>query len=47
MHPDYDWDSNKGYPTEAHRESIKKFGQTIHHRKSFQLKNQSQLSFFE
>jgi ribonuclease HII len=35
--PHYDWDSNKGYPTKAHRRGIEKNGITIHHRKSFQL----------
>lgn len=35
--PVYDWASNKGYPTRAHREAIKKYGITEHHRKSFNL----------
>lgn len=35
--PAYQWNSNKGYPTKAHREAIKKFGPTIHHRKTFRL----------
>lgn len=35
--PAYDWASNKGYPTLAHREAIKKHGITEHHRKSFNL----------
>ena len=35
--PEYDWDKNKGYPTNKHREAIKKHGVSIHHRKSFQL----------
>ena len=35
--PDYLWNQNKGYPTKAHREGIKKFGATIHHRMSFTL----------
>jgi len=35
--PQYDWKKNKGYPTEKHREAIKKFGITPYHRKSFQL----------
>lgn len=40
--PQYDWHKNKGYPTRAHREAIKKFGITPHHRKSFSLiKNKS------
>ncbi len=35
--PDYCWKSNKGYPTITHREAIKKYGVTHHHRKSFAL----------
>ena len=35
--PDYQWDKNKGYPTRAHREALRKFGPTPHHRRSFQL----------
>jgi len=33
----YNWQKNKGYPTKEHREAIRKFGATIHHRKSFKL----------
>lgn len=36
-HPQYQWKSNKGYPTKAHREAIKKRGVTNYHRKSFKL----------
>ncbi|MBQ7819382.1 MAG: ribonuclease HII [Bacteroidales bacterium] len=35
--PQYSWRVNKGYPTKAHREAIREFGITPHHRKSFQL----------
>jgi ribonuclease HII len=35
--PYYHWNSNKGYPTFAHREAIAKYGTTDHHRKSFRL----------
>jgi len=35
--PNYNWNKNKGYPTKQHKEAIKKFGITIHHRKSFKL----------
>jgi ribonuclease HII len=35
--PQYDWDNNKGYPTRKHREAIRKYGITKHHRKSFNL----------
>jgi len=35
--PHYHWDSNKGYPTMAHRTAIMEFGTTVHHRMSFRL----------
>src|SRR5690606_8768182 len=35
--PDYNWKQNKGYPTVEHRDGIRKFGTTVHHRKSFRL----------
>lgn len=35
--PLYGWTENKGYPTRAHREAIKKYGPTPYHRKSFRL----------
>ena len=34
-YPGYDWESNKGYPTEAHREAIQRLGLTPLHRKTF------------
>lgn len=36
-YPNYDWPSNKGYPTKKHRELIKLNGITPYHRKSFNL----------
>ena len=36
-HPQYAWDTNKGYPTPEHRRAIRKFGATVHHRRSFRL----------
>lgn len=36
-HPEYAWNKNKGYPTKAHREAIKKVGSTDIHRMSFRL----------
>lgn len=35
--PGYDWHTNKGYPTKAHRRAIAALGSTTHHRKSFRL----------
>ena len=36
-HPQYAWDANKGYPTQAHRAAIKELGSTPFHRMSFKL----------
>ncbi len=44
-HPQYDWLSNKGYPTKKHREAIKQHGITPYHRKSYNLLGDGQLSF--
>ena len=46
-YPQYGWDSNKGYPTKKHREAIKMYDSTIHHRKSFNLLGDTQLSLFD
>ncbi len=35
--PMYVWNSNKGYPTKAHRAAIREHGATQYHRKSFRL----------
>ena len=35
--PNYYWFKNKGYPTKQHRKSIKDYGITKYHRKSFKL----------
>jgi len=35
--PAYFWSKNKGYPTIEHRNAIREFGATIHHRKTFKL----------
>jgi ribonuclease HII len=36
-YPDYGWNHNMGYPTEAHRDAIMNFGITPYHRQSFAL----------
>ena len=36
-YPQYDWISNKGYPTRRHREAIKLHGVTPYHRMSYNL----------
>lgn len=33
--PEYDWASNKGYPTAKHRRALREFGASPHHRRSF------------
>ena len=43
--PQYDWLSNKGYPTKKHREAIRQYGITPYHRKSYNLLGDGQLSF--
>lgn len=35
--PVYNWNKNKGYPTKAHRDAIREYGSTDHHRKTFRL----------
>ena len=35
--PQYDWASNKGYPTKKHREAIRRYGPTPYHRMSYNL----------
>ncbi len=42
--PHYGWNRNKGYPTKQHRQAIKDYGTTPHHRKSFNLLGDTQLS---
>ena len=44
-YPQYDWLSNKGYPTKKHREAISQYGITPYHRKTFNLLGDGQLSF--
>lgn len=36
-YPQYDWKSNKGYPTKKHRQAIRECGITPYHRRSFTL----------
>lgn len=44
-YPAYQWQKNKGYPTQMHREAIRHYGVTPYHRKSFTLLPREQLSF--
>ena len=43
-YPQYDWLSNKGYPTKKHREAIRQHGITPYHRRSFNLYGDRQLT---
>ena len=43
-YPQYDWKSNKGYPTKKHRTAIKQFGVTPYHRMSYNLLGTGELS---
>ena len=44
-YPQYDWQSNMGYPTKKHRQAILEYGITPYHRKSYNLLGDGQLSF--
>ena len=45
-YPQYNWNKNKGYPTKFHKNSIKLYGPSIYHRKSFRLFDiQTELKF--
>ena len=44
-YPQYDWLSNKGYPTKKHREAIRQYGITPYHRRTFNRLGDRQLSF--
>lgn len=46
-YPMYDWQNNKGYPTQKHRAAIREFGPTPYHRMSYNLLGEEprQLSF--
>lgn len=44
-YPQYDWQSNMGYPTKKHRQAIREHGITPYHRKSYNLLGDGQLSF--
>ena len=37
--PEYKWHQNAGYGTKEHKEAIIKHGQSVHHRKSFKVKD--------
>jgi ribonuclease HII len=45
-HPEYDWHTNKGYPTIKHRETILKIGFTPYHRRTFKVTD-PQMALFQ
>lgn len=45
LHPEYGWNTNKGYPTQEHRDAIAEHGSTDYHRKTFNL-GDSQMDLF-
>ena len=44
-YPQYDWLSNKGYPTKKHRDAIRQYGITPYHRTTFNMLGDGQLTF--
>lgn len=43
-YPQYDWHSNKGYPTKKHRQAIREYGVTPYHRLSYNLTGTEELT---
>lgn len=37
LHPEYDWCSNKGYPTIKHRNAVLQYGFSPYHRRTFRV----------
>lgn len=44
-YPQYGWDKNMGYPSKTHRDAIRQYGATPHHRMTFRLLPEEQLTF--
>ena len=44
-YPAYRWDSNKGYPSAAHRQAIREHGTSPYHRMTFNLLGSPQMEF--
>lgn len=42
-YPEYNWKSNKGYPTPAHKAVVRQNGRSPYHRKSFKINEQTKL----
>ncbi|MCR5179885.1 MAG: ribonuclease HII [Bacteroidaceae bacterium] len=43
-YPQYGWDHNMGYPAKDHREAIRQYGPSPHHRMTFRLLPEEQLT---
>lgn len=43
-YPQYGWQKNKGYPTKAHRSALAQYGPSPHHRMSYNLLGNGQLT---
>lgn len=43
-YPQYGWEKNKGYPSKKHREAIREWGPSPHHRMTFRLLEEQQLT---
>ena len=43
-YPQYGWATNMGYPSPAHRQAIRDYGPTPHHRMTFRLLPDEQLT---
>ncbi len=46
-HPEYDWHTNKGYPTIKHRRTIMEIGYTSYHRRTFRVSDPQMVIFAE
>ena len=46
-HPEYDWHTNKGYPTIKHRRTIMEIGYTPYHRRTFRVSDPQMVIFAE
>ena len=47
LYPIFNWQQNKGYPTLAHRKAVLEHGFSPHHRQTFSVQVNTQLSMFE
>lgn len=43
-YPQYDWNKNKGYPTQKHQQAILAYGRSKYHRQTFRITSEKQLT---